>query len=58
MRTAAYNVDVASGLRFSTSVLAKQAPLALSNAAGARMCNAHSLFFVISLFSTTNEIIN
>ena len=43
MRTAAYNVDVASGLR-STPVVAKQAPLALSNAAGARMCQG--TFFV------------
>ena len=37
MRTAAYNDDVASGLR-STSVVAKRASQALSNALGARMC--------------------
>jgi len=34
----------------STSVLAKQAPLALSNAAGARMCKAHSLFVSLKVF--------
>ena len=44
MRTVAYNDDVASGLR-STSVVAKRASQALSNAAGARMCQG--TFFVI-----------
>ena len=44
MRTAAYNDDVASGLR-STSVVAKRASQALSNAAGARMCQG--TFFVL-----------
>ena len=43
MRTAAYNDDVASGLR-STSVVAKRASQALSNAAGARMCQG--TFFI------------
>ena len=46
MRTAAYNDDVASGLR-STSVVAKRASQALSNAAGARMCQG--TFFVMHL---------
>ena len=45
MRTAAYNDDVASGLR-SISVVAKRASQALSNAAGARMCQG--TFFVLA----------
>ena len=44
MHTAAHNVeDVAINLR-STSILAKQVPLAFSNATGARMCQV--TFFV------------
>ena len=53
MRTAAYNDDVASGLR-STSVVAKRASQALSNAAGARMCQG--TFYVLHFIYNNREM--
>ena len=56
MRTAAYNDDVASGLR-STSVVAKRASQALSNAAGARMWQGtfYVLHFIYNNKETTRK---